>query len=806
MSAETERGFDLQIAHVLFIDLVGYSKMLIDEQRERMTVLTRVIRNAAAFRAAEAANKLIRLPSGDGMALAFFDKLEAPVLCAMQISTALRAHPEVQVRMGVHSGPVGATVDVNDTACVGGSGINMAQRVMDCGDAGHILVSRHVAEDLGEYRQWVRYLHELGTIQVKHGVEISVFNLYSETFGNPELPRKFVALAAPDAAAGPRGRVVSRWQAVGGGVAILLLLAVLTSWLLSRKNGAQPPERQVMAPAREKSIAVLPFENLSDEKQNAYFTYGVQDEILTYLAKLADLKVISRTSVMQYKGGTARNVREIGQQLGVTYLLEGSVGRVANKVRVNAQLIDARDDAHIWGEIYDRSVDDLFAIQSEIAKTIAGQLQAKISPRENAALELPATTDLAAYELYQRAQALHADLTDQVRAREKLPEAARLLDGAVARDPRFMLAWCLLARVHGDMYFHGHDRTPARLEATNSAVQAALRLQPDAGEPHLALANYYYRGFRDYERARVELAIARRTLPNNAELFEYTGYIDRRDGRWQESTKNLERALELDPRNLLTLQQLALTYHYQRRYEDEIRIEDRALAIQPDDARTRIYRAQIALDWRADIKPLQAMLATIMAENPNITSDVDDPAYALCERTPEAAARLLAHYPPVGMVRHGVNYPRAYWEGLVARWQADAGAARQAFTSARGEAEALLENQPEFAAALSLLGLIDAGLGRKEEALREGRRACELLPVAKDSIAGAALMVNLAQIYTWTGEKDLAIDQIGAVQRVPNDLSYGQLKLHPQWDPLRGDSRFEQLVASHAPESARSGR
>jgi serine/threonine-protein kinase len=551
----------------------------------------------------------------------------------------------------------------------------------------------------------------------------------------------------------------------------------------------------------EKSIAVLPFENLSDDKQNAYFADGVQDEILTDLAKIADLKVISRTSVMQYKTGAKRNLREIAKALGVAHVVEGTVQHTGNRVRVSAQLIDAMTDMHLWAERYDRDLADVFAIQSEIAKTIADQLQAKISPSEKAAIEKPPTTDLVAYDLYLRAQALFADTSDPIHAREKLPEAAHLLDQAVSRDPQFLLAWCLLSKINGATYFRGHDHTKSRLDLANAAVQAALGLQPDAGEAHLALASYYYYGFRDYGRARSELATARRTLPNSPEVFLYTGFIDRREGRWGEATRNLERALELDPHNFFILHQLALTYLPQRRYADEARTYDRALTIVPGDPTSRILRAQVALDWRADTKPYQAALATLIAENPSIAPDVDAPLYALCERSAAAAARMLTNYPREGVANNGVNYPHSYWEGVVARWQSDSAKAQAAFTAARSEVEKTVERQPDFAAALSLLGMIDAGLGRKEEALREGRRGCELLPISKDAVDGVVLAINLAQIYAWSGENDLAIEQITAVERVPTTLSYGFLELHPYWDSLRGDARFEKIVASLAPKS-----
>jgi TolB-like protein/Tfp pilus assembly protein PilF len=551
----------------------------------------------------------------------------------------------------------------------------------------------------------------------------------------------------------------------------------------------------------EKSIAVLPFENRSDEKQNSYFADGVQDDILTELSRVADLKVVSRTSVMQYKTGP-RNLREIGRQLGVAHILEGSVQRDKNRVRITAQLIDTRTDAHLWAEHYDRDIADVFAIQTEVAENIVVQLRAKLSPKERAALKQPATTDLEAFDLFSRARALYADTSNQIQATKKLPEAGRLLDRAVKRDPNFLAAWCFLARVHGDIYWQGQDHTPARLDLANAALQAAQRLQPDAGEVHLGLADYYYHGFRDYGRARSELDAARKTLPNNPDVFEFTGYIDRREGRWPEASRNLERAIELDPRNSLTLQQLALVYQMRHLYGDEARAYDRALAIVPEDPFMLILRALIAFDERADLKPFQETLARLVAKDPMLAPEIDDVDRALCERTPAAIARVIQNYAINGTNPNGVNYPRAYWEGFIARMEGDTKRAQAAFSVAREEVMKIVAEQPDFAPALSLLGMIDAGLGRNEDALREGRRACELLPIAKDGVDGPAFAVNLAQIYAWTGNKDLAIEQIATVERTPSYLTYGMLKLHPQWDDLRGDPRFEQIVASQAPASS----
>ena len=546
-----EHETQMEIGHVLFIDIVGYSKLLIEEQKERLGQLTKIVLRTAQVRDSTD-EQLVRLPTGDGMALVFHHSAEEPARCALEIAEALRKHPEITVRMGIHSGPVRGVTDVSGRTNLAGAGINMAQRVMDCGDAGHILLSKHVAEDLEQYGHWQPHLHNLGECEVKHGVRLGVVNLYRDGVGNPQLPKKFHALKQH------RSRI--RWAEITA--ALLLLAAVVAAFLIvSRK-----PMRSAVA-APEKSIAVLPFENLSEEKANAFFTDGVQDEILTHLAKIADLKVVSRMSVMQYKSGAPRNLREIGQQLGVAHVVEGSVQRAANKVRVNAQLLDARTDAHLWAQTYDRDLADVFAIQSEIAKAIADQLQAKLSPNEKKAIEQPPTTDLAAFDLYHRAKSLILTAGLSVTGDPDLRKAIELLDEAVKRDPSFFDAYCQLALAHERLYaVIGSDHTPARLALAEAAVQAATRLRPDAAETHLSRAQYLYRGLRDYAGALAELEIARGGLPNDPRLFELTGYIVRRRGQEEEGLQNLQQAVELDPRNFFTLQQIALSYSSLRRY------------------------------------------------------------------------------------------------------------------------------------------------------------------------------------------------------------------------------------------------
>jgi TolB-like protein/class 3 adenylate cyclase/Flp pilus assembly protein TadD len=795
MATELRTNLHLQTAHVLFVDVLGYSKLLVNEQREVVEQLNQAVRQTPQFRKSEAARQLIRIPVGDGMALVFFQSPEEPVHCAMEIAAALKNHPRIQLRMGIHSGPVDRLKDVNDQINIAGVGINIAQRVMSLGDGGHILLTRRIAADLSEDAFWHQHLHDLGEVEVKHGTKIGIFNLYTEDVGNPRPPEQIKASKKRQT---PLGKIGVFFQTRKGRVAIALLALAIGLGLWKLSSWVSRSSDKLLA-ISAKSIAVLPFENLSTDPQNAFFADGVQDEILTDLAKIAALKVISRTSVMQYKTSSVRNLREIAAALGVRNVLEGSAERTGNRVRVRAQLIDAKTDTHLWAERYDGDLADVFAIQSEIAQKIADQLRAKISPGEKTEILRAPTNDLAAFNLYIQAQALWADSSDPVHGKDKLPAAARLLNEAVTRDPNFLLAWCLLGKTHGAIFRQGYDRSTTRLDLARAAVERAIHLQPQSGEAHLALATYYYFGLRDFENARRELLIARDALPNNPEVFQYAGFMNRREGHWEKATRDLEQALDLDPRNLFLLQQLALTYQPQRYYREEAQIWDRVLAIVPGDPLTRISRALVAFNSKADLNPYLTTLEALSAEHAVITSEIDWPSVTVCQRNPAAAERSLKSLPIDGEVSNGVLIPHSYWEGAIARLNGDEARAQSAFAAARTEIANTVAKQPDFAGALSLLGLIDAALGRKDDALREGRRACELLPISRDAIDGAACAVNLAQIYAWTGEKDLAIQQIATIERVPNGLSYGLLKLQPFWDSLRGDPRFEKIVSSLAP-------
>jgi serine/threonine protein kinase/tetratricopeptide (TPR) repeat protein len=594
---------------------------------------------------------------------------------------------------------------------------------------------------------------------------------------------------APQAVAMGRARVA---------IAAAAIVILAASAFFPRLRDSLRTENSVSNPAvAEKSIAVLPFGNLSPDPNNAFFTDGVQDEILTDLARIADLKVISRASVVHYKSGMPRKLREIGQQLGVAYVVEGSVQRADNRVRVNAQLVDARTDRHLWAQTYDRDLNDVFAIQSEIARAIADQLQAKLSPSERSAIERPPTSDLSAFDLYTHAKNLLLATSFSSTLKADLIQAAELLNQAVARDPSFFDAYCQLAWAHGLFYVFGLDRTPGRLASAEAAVQAASTLRANAGETHLARAQNLYQGYLDYDDALGEVNVARQSLPNNPRVFELTGYINRRQGRWKESTRDIERAIELDPRNLFTLQQLAISYGCLRRYAEAKSILDRVLTVAPDDPVARAVRATAEMHSTADTRLLHQIIDSIRATNPAAIPKIADYWLhcALAERDAASARDALIAFGnnPISPTLN-IRFSRPVMEGVIARMTKDDGKARAAFSVARAEQEKIVLAQPNHGPTLCVLGLIDAGLGRKEEALREGRRAVELLPVEKDAFDGPAVIEFFAIIAAWVGDKDLACGQLAATLRNPGHLNYGELKLLPYWDPLRGDPRFENIV------------
>src|SRR5438477_10654768 len=536
-----------EIGHVLFIDIVGYSKLLIEEQKGRLRQLTDIVLATAQVR--ESANEqLVRLPTGDGMALVFRNSAEEPARCALEIAEALKEHPEIRVRMGVHSGPISGVVDVDGRANVAGAGINIAQRVMDCGDAGHILLSRHVAEDLESFGHWQPRLHDLGECEVKHGVRVSVFNLYEDELGNPQLPKKFQALK--------KQRTRIRWAGVA--MALVLLATILAAFLIILRNPAR-----LASVAPEKSIAVLPFENLSSDQNNAYFAEGIQDEILMRLSKIADLKVISHTSTQHYKSAP-ENLTEIARQLGVAHVLEGSVQKSGDAVRVNVNLIKATNDSHLWGDTFDRKLTDIFSVESEVSKAIADQLRAKLTGQEEQLIAAKSTDSPEAYDAYLRglAYSLKAFNTpaNPLGAQKYLREAVRL-------DPKFALAWALLSQVDAVGYVTlSLQPTSALREEARHAADTALDLQPDLPEALYAKGWYHYGCLKDYDTAVRYFQRARQLSPNNSQIPEALAYVARRRGEWDRSEAYFNEAEQIDPRNVTLLTQHAFSYIFLDRF------------------------------------------------------------------------------------------------------------------------------------------------------------------------------------------------------------------------------------------------
>ena len=802
MSAELEPDLQLEIAHVLFVDIVGYSKLLMNEQHQSLASLNQIMRSTDAFRVAEAAGKLIRLPTGDGMALAFTSTPDAPVRCALQADKALKCHPEFHVRMGIHSGQVSGITDVNDSSNVTGAGINLAQRVMDCGDAGHILLSKRVAEDLAQYRHWQPYLHDLGECEVKHGEVVSLVNLYNDEVGNPELPKRVVVSHAHSSARGTSDRT----RIFIGGALLLTVAAIGFKFFVSSpsKPAASTTDAAIASTIPEKSIAVLPFENLSANQETAFFTDGVQDEILSNLAKVADLKVISRTSVLQYKAPRARNLREIGKQLGVAHVLEGSVQRANNRIRINAQLIDARSDAHLWAQTYDRDLADVFAIQSEIARTIADQLQAKLSKKEEVALDVKPTENLAAYDLYLQATQSGRNRASSIGSggAEEAKNQIKLLTEAIARDPGFLTAICLLAQNHLYLHWISADRSVDHLALARQAIAEAERLQPNSPDVHLTRGVLHYWGARNYASALAELSIAQRSLPNDTRVLFFISLIERRQNNWTAATHRMEQLLTLDPCNISVVSELAGTYGVLLRYSDAIKTLDHALSWKPHDFNVGLLRADMDFLWKADLQRWRALVNSEAAKtadaDPNdvITARVD---LALKERDYRLAEQLLDAGGGNEIDDNGFFTPREWKQAIVARALGQKSKADAKFQVARQRAADAVGKFPEDSKALIVLGQIDAEMGRAADALEEGQRAIELLPASKDAINGYQLLTRLEMIYTQAGEFDRALDAMEKGIHNPYAPEYGSLKIDQVWDPLRGNPRFEKIVASLAP-------
>src|SRR5437667_358723 len=804
MSAEVKKEIQLEIAHLLFIDVVGYSKLLVNEQIELMQQLNRIVRGTECFRDAEASGKLIRLPTGDGMVLLFFRSPEQPVRCALEISQALRSQTHIQLRMGIHSGPVNQVVDVNDQINIAGAGINVGQRVMDCGDAGHILLSKHVADDLTDFRHWQPYLHDLGECDVKHGLRLHVFNLYRDGLGNPAVPEKL-----------KRGR---RWKKAGVSiqpisaarwrkfvlVAALLLSAValaISFSILSRRGAVI----QTTSPATfvpEKSIAVLPFENRSEERANAYFAEGIQDEILTRLSKIADLKVISRTSTQHYKSAP-ENLREIARQLGVANILEGSVQKSGDAVRVNVQLIKAANDSHLWADTFDRKLTDIFSVESEVAKAIADQLRAKLTGHEEQVIAAKPTDNPEAYDAYLRglAYTLKSGANTPVNALG----AQKYLRDAVRLDPKFALAWAVLSYTESRGYITLNlQPTVALREEARQAAETALTLQPNLGEAVLAKGFYHWACLKDYDTAVRYFEQARQLLPNSSRIPEQLAYVTRRRGQWDQSEAYFDEAERLDPRNVYMLTQHAVSYQVLRRFPEALRKLDQVLNITPDDVDTLAFKAAIA-QAQGDLPRASAILAPLRPAA-DLNQALETQIYqVILERQPAQIIPRLKEIlakpdPALGYI----NGELRFYLGWAQEVAGDHAAAKETWRQARSELEPLLKEQPENLSLIGDLALTNMGLGDKPAALALAEQAMAANPIEKDALFAPRPIEILARVAAGVGEPDRAITALEKLLSMPGAGALGEsvpltpavLRLDPMFDPLRNDPRFQKLASS----------
>jgi TolB-like protein/Tfp pilus assembly protein PilF len=789
MSTETKKQIALEIAHVLFIDIVGYSKLSINDQNAAVEELNQVVRVSDQLQRAEAASRLLKIATGDGMALVFYASPEAPAQCAVEISRALKEHPRLHVRMGIHSGPVSGVVDVNGRPNLAGAGLNMAQRVMACGDAGHILVSKHVAEDLEEYEHWRPLLHDLGTCEVKHGMRVAIANLYADEVGNPQLPKKFQALK--------KRRARMRWAAITA--TLLALAAIIAGIAMFSRYRVQP------APAApEKSIAVLPFENRSRDPDNAYFADGIQDEILTRLSKIADLKVISRTSTQHYKSAP-ENLPEIARQLGVAHILEGSVQKSADSVRVNVQLIKAANDSHLWAETFDRKLTDVFGVESEIAKRIAESLLAKLTKREEQALAVIPTNNPEAYDAYLRGLAFEARSDF-----DALGKAISSYEQAVDLDPNFALGWARLSRGHALFYVReAGDITAARRDAAKSALDRAQKLQPDSPETLLASGYYQYWVLRDYQLAKTTFKRVQEMLPGSSDALMGLGAVSRRDGHWDQSVAYWEQALVLDPRNMELLVKAASTYAELRQFPAALKLYDRALDIVPNEPNLMASKAGI-YQAEGNLEQAGKFLSQINAQTPSpVAFGIKMTQLRLERNYPEVIRLLQARQALPPSASETIKAITQVELALHQRVANDIAGAKVTAEQARNTLEQLCKNQPDNPDFAVLLSLAYAALGEKNSALKEAERATMLLPSAKDRVYGPSFEEDLAAIQTMFGVNSEAISTLARLLQMPyfggfyfeTPVTPALLRLDPLWDPLRGDPAFQKLVAAEAPKS-----
>jgi TolB-like protein/class 3 adenylate cyclase len=806
MAAEIKKEIELEIAHVLFTDIVGYSKLPIHQQRAVVERLNEIVRGTDEFQAAETAGRLIKIPTGDGITLVFYHSPEAPVECALEISRALKQHPELQLRMGIHSGPVSGVIDATGKANVAGAGINIAQRVMDCGDGGHILLSKHVAEDLEEYPHWQPHLHELGECEVKHGVRLSVVNLYTEELGNPAVPEKLKA--ARVAAAARKKRAALRWLSLG----VVSLLAVITviGFLLFRYRR---PLATVELPVSEKSIAVLPFENRSGDPDNAYFADGIQDEILTRLSKIADLKVISRTSTQRYKSAP-ENLPEIARQLGVANILEGSVQKSADAVRVNVQLIKAANDSHLWADTFDRKLTDIFSVESEVAKAIADQLRAKLTGQEEQVIAAKPTDNPKAYDAYLRGLAFEARYYFSGFPTDLEKKAISSFERAVQLDPNFAPAWARLSRANADLYYFQIPPNPATWrDAAKRALENAQKLEPNSPETLLALGYYQFWVLPgpnivlgDYRAAKGTFRRVGKMLPNSSEVPNALALIARREGHWEESIAYFEQALALDPRNLEVLNGAGMTYIWFRQFPVALKLYDRVLDITPNDPDTMAVRADI-YQAQGNLQEAARWLPDINCQtSPSSACDSKIIQLRLERNYGEAIRLLQARLAQFHDDFQAASYQ--VWLAFIQRLAGDTTSAKVTAEQARNTFERIYRNEPDNFFGPAWLSNAYALMGEKDLAVKLAERAV-MMTRGKTAVRGPAMEENLALIQTMFGENSRAISTLTQLLQTPYEslgsvgisapITPALLKLDPIWDPLRSDPAFQKLCEEKQP-------
>ena len=793
MSSVEEPHLHLEVGHILFLDIVGYSKLLSDEQKELVQELNQIVRETEQFRTAEAEGKLTRLPTGDGMVLVFTNNPEAPVECALEISKALQSHPKLKVRMGIHSGPVNPVADVNDQSNLLGAGINVAQRVMYCGDAGHILLSKHFAEDLEQYAHWRSHLHDVGEVTDKHGLRVPLVNLYTDELGNSALP---VKLSRARAAFRVKSAVVA---------ALLLITALGVAFWMFRRS--QEKLMNAAATIPYKSIAVLPFENLSEDKANAYFADGTQNEILTKLAGIGDLKVISRTSSAKYKS-KPEDLKTVARELGVATVLEGTVQKAGDKVRVNVQLLDARSDTHLWAKSYDRNLSDIFTVESDVAQEIADALQAKLSPSQAKALAEAPTRDTEAYDLFLKGeyQQRQAENTENV---DFFDHAEAFYRQALARDPSFALAYARLAYSRLNRHWFSTRLTSAQLEEVKSNIDRALAIAPDLPEAHLAMGVFHYWGHRDYDSALRALDRAIELQPSNSDSRTFRAAIYRRRGERRRSLAEFERALELDPRESSIPTEIGNSYLDLRRWSDAEQALSRALALDPHNINASYHLGVTYINGSGDIERARRR----WKEGP------EDPKGQVSQYGVLISQMIREDVYLDVLERHFADALKASdvartdtADGRLRKLKARIGiqvlAGQNAATRPQCEqARVLLESQraerPEDRTSVTELAWVYVCLGRYADALRVAREAAEALPMEKDAIVGANFLLGLAQIEAHTGQSEEAIKILGQLLKVPAGeyVSVTRLKIDPVWDPIRNDAGFQKLLSEPEPET-----